>query len=85
MDVRQNTFQVIQQKTETDGEIESWIYEQARIDDDDIVAMYNKPWYRRLIKHSQQHIQIGPNGIVQKAKPTVAYFIYLAFIFRKIT
>ena len=44
MDVRQNKFQVIQQKTETDGEIESWIYEQARIDDDDdIVAMYNKP------------------------------------------
>ena len=44
LDVRQNTFQVIQQKTETDGEIESWIYEQVRIDDDDdIVAMYNKP------------------------------------------
>ena len=43
MDVRQNTFQVIQQTTETDGEIESWIYEQARIDDDDIVAMYNTP------------------------------------------
>ena len=43
MDVRQNTFQVIQQKTETNGEIESWIYEQARSDDDDIVAMYNKP------------------------------------------
>ena len=43
VDVRQNTFQVIQQKTETDGEIESWIYEQARIDDDDIVVMYNKP------------------------------------------
>ena len=35
------TVQVMQQKTETDGEIESWIYEQARIDDDDIVAMYN--------------------------------------------
>ena len=43
MDVHQNTFQVMQQKTETDGEIESWIYEQARIDDDDIVAMYNRP------------------------------------------
>ena len=43
VDVRQNTFQVIQQKTETDGEIESLIYEQARIYDDDIVAMYNKP------------------------------------------
>ena len=40
MDVHQNTFQVMQ-KTETDGEIESWIYEQAGIDDDDIVAMYN--------------------------------------------
>ena len=41
MDVHQNTFQVMQQKTEPDGEIESWIYEQARIDDDDIVAIYN--------------------------------------------
>ena len=41
VDVHQNTFQVMQQNTETDGEIESWIYEQARIDDDDIVAMYN--------------------------------------------
>ena len=41
MDVHQNAFQVMQQKTETDGEIGSWIYEQARIDDDDIVAMYN--------------------------------------------
>ena len=41
VDVHQNTFQVMQQNIETDGEIESWIYEQARIDDDDIVAMYN--------------------------------------------
>ena len=40
MDVHQNTFQVMQQKTETDGEIESWIYGQAQIDDD-IIAMYN--------------------------------------------
>ena len=28
-------------KTETDGQIEYCICEQARIDDDDIVAMYN--------------------------------------------
>ena len=28
----------------------------------------------------QLRIQIGPNGIVQKAKPSLAYFIYLAFI-----
>ena len=43
MDVHQNTFQVLvmQQKTETDGETKSWIYEQARIDDADIVAIYN--------------------------------------------
>ena len=41
MDVHHNTFQVMQQKTETDGEIESCIYEQARIDHDGIVAMYN--------------------------------------------
>ena len=41
VDVHQNTFQVMQQKTDTDGEIESWIYEQARIDDDGIVAMYS--------------------------------------------
>ena len=41
MNVHQNTFQVMQENTETDGEIESWIYEQARIDDDGIFAMYN--------------------------------------------
>ena len=41
VDAHKNTFQVMQQKTETDGEIESCIYEQARIGDDDIVAMYN--------------------------------------------
>ena len=41
VDVHHNTFQVMQQRTETDGEIEPWIYEQARIDDDDIVTMYN--------------------------------------------
>ena len=39
VDVHQNTFQVMQQKTEPDGEIESWIYGQARIDYDDIVAI----------------------------------------------
>ena len=39
MDVHQNTFEIMQQKTETDGEIESWIYEQPRFDEDDIVAM----------------------------------------------
>ena len=39
--VHQNTFQVMQQNTETYGETESCIYEQARIDDDDIIAMYN--------------------------------------------
>ena len=33
----------------------------------------------------QQHIKIGPNGVVQKSKPSVAHFINLAFIFRKIT
>ena len=32
----------MQHKTENDGEIESWIAEQARNDDDDaIAAMYN--------------------------------------------
>ena len=41
MDAHQNAFQVIQQNTETDGEIETRIYEQARIYDGDIVAMYN--------------------------------------------
>ena len=40
VDVHQNTFQVMQQNTKTPGEIYSWIYERARIDDDDIVAMY---------------------------------------------
>ena len=60
----------MQQKTETDGEIESWIYEQAQIDDDDIVAMYNTIMIWE-VKHTKQHIKIGPNGIVQKAKPIV--------------
>ena len=48
----------MQHKTETDGEIQSWISEQARIDDDDddddIDAMYNTTMYS-LIKQSQNH------------------------------
>ena len=41
LDVHQKTLQM-QRKTETDGENESWISEQARPDDDDdIFAMYN--------------------------------------------
>ena len=41
----------MQHKTETNGEIQSWISEQARIDDDDddIDAMYNTTLYS-LIK-----------------------------------
>ena len=49
----------MQQKTEMDGEIKSWIYEQARIDDDDIVAMYNTTM-------GVQHIKIRPNGISKR-------------------
>ena len=42
LDVHQKTFQVMQQKTETDGEIVSWITEKARNDDDDYtVTMYS--------------------------------------------
>ena len=43
LDVQQKTFLIMQHMTETDGEIESWISEQARIDydDDDNIAMYN--------------------------------------------
>ena len=41
LDVHLKTFQM-QQKTETDGEIVSWISEKARNDDDDYtVAVYN--------------------------------------------
>ena len=80
LDVHQKTFLIMQHKTTTDGEIESCISEQARIDyDDDIVAMYNM----RIIKHTQHHLKIGSNGIIQKAKPSLAYFSILAFIFIK--
>ena len=50
----------MQQKIETGGEIESWIYEQARIDDDDIVAMYGQacePHMSTGIPSSAQHSQ----------------------------
>ena len=44
LDVLQNILQM-QRKTETDGENESWITEQARTDDDDdIIAMYRVVW-----------------------------------------
>ena len=42
LDVHQKTFQIMQQNTETDGEIVLWISEKARNDDDDYtVAVYN--------------------------------------------
>ena len=45
LDVHQKTLQM-QRKTETDGEHESWISEQAQPDDDDaIIAMYNTTIY----------------------------------------
>ena len=46
LDVHQKTLQM-QRKTETDGENESWISEQAPSDDDDndIIAMYNTTIY----------------------------------------
>ena len=44
LDVHQKTFQIMQRKTDTDDEKESWISEQGRPDDNDdndnIVAMY---------------------------------------------
>ena len=44
--------------------IESWIYEQARIDDDDIVVMYNTTmiYYGRLIKLTHRAKWHRPRG-----------------------
>ena len=42
MSIRIPSISIMQHKTETDGEVQSWISEQARIDDDDdIDVMYN--------------------------------------------
>ena len=41
LDVHQKTLLIMQHKTETDGQIESWISEQTRIDDDDDIVANN--------------------------------------------